>query len=315
MATKQLHSFVITLPKEVEEVTVTEENGQKVTRSGKVTKQVDHTIILKEPSRREKSELGLFQNVTYSRAITNGLLPKLVMQQKIAKADPTSSLSEDEDKNLDAVNARLREIGAEYVRINIAAKDEKDESEETRLRRERLATEYLVLQKKAIEINAAYQTVFAHTAENHTQSETLKWLTLFLTYVKVGEEQRPLFTGADFAAKENHSIDMEEAGDPLYTKLLEPDPRTGLPRLSAYWMLYLFNRASSAADFAKIEEEWTKQHEAERKMREEAEKAALEDKAEGKPAEPSIEAVATPQNAPSAPAAVVDPAPEPSATV
>ena len=120
--------------------------------------------------------------------------------------------------------------------------------------------------KKVSEVNAAYQSVFEYTAENHVQTKMLTWLTLFLTYVKDPGtvEPRALFTGSTYDAKEEKLGDLEDARDPLYFKALEKLPR--------FWMLYLFGRANKPEDFAKLEKEWAEQEEAQRKMREQAEK-------------------------------------------
>lgn len=257
---KTLHSFVVNIDKEVTEVTTTEENGQKVTRESKTTKSVPHTIVLKEPSRRERQDLSLFQGVMYNEAISKGLLPKVVMQQKVGR-DAASPLSEDEDKNIAAMNARLQELSNDYMRINANREPDNDE---LKARKDRLLLEYSALYKKVEDLNTAYQSVYAYTAENYMQTKTLSWLSLFLTYLKTTPDAKPepMFPGTDFATKEEKAGDMDDIGDALYKAALE--------KLPTYWMLYLFNRANKPEDFARIEEEWAKQLAAAAKMKEEA---------------------------------------------
>ncbi len=265
---KTLHSFVINLDKEVTETATRTENGQEITVKTKVTKPVPHTVILKEPGRKERQDLAMFQTIMYNEAITKGLLPKVVMQQKVAK-DASSPLSEDEDKNIAAMNVRLQELSNDYMRLS--ANHEPD-TEELKARKERLLLEYSVLHKRVEDLNTAYQSVYAYTAESYMQTKTMSWLSLFLTYVqREGDvKPEPMFLGADFAAKEERAGDMEDTGDPLYKAALE--------KLPTYWMLFLFGRASKPEDFVRVEQEWARQVEAAAKMREEAEVAAKEAK-------------------------------------
>lgn len=296
---KTLHSFTINLDKEVTETSTREENGQKITTESKVTKSVPHIVVLKEPSRRERQDLSLFQGVMYNEAINKGLLPKVVMQQKVGK-DAQSPLSEDEDKNVSAMNARLQELSADYMRLNT----EKDmNNEEIRARKERLLNEYTILFKKVEDLNTSYQSLYAYTAENYMQTKTLAWLSLFLTYFKMTPDGKPepMFPGTDFASKEEKAGDMEDTSDAFYKAALE--------KLPTYWMLYLFNRASKPEDFARIETEWQKQVEAAAKIKEDAEKAKTAAKAveSTPPATPevpvapeAVKAVETPVVAPAA---------------
>jgi hypothetical protein len=259
---KALHSFTVNLDKEVTETTTRTENGQEITIKTKSVKSVPHIIVLKEPSRRERQDLSLFQGVMYNEAISKGLLPKVVMQQRVGR-DANSPLSEDEDKNLVVMNARLEELREDYTRLN-----RETETDELKARKEKVLVEFGVLSKKVEDLNTAYQSVYAYTAENYMQTKTLSWLTLFLTYTQAAADAKPepLFAGADFAVKEERAGEMEDTGDALYKAALE--------KLPTYWMLYLFNRANKAEDFARIEEEWKKAQEMAAKMKEEAAKVA-----------------------------------------
>ncbi len=260
MSFKLLHSFTVSIDREVTETATREENGQTISVTSKVTKAVPHTIVLKEPSRREKQDLALFQQIAYNEAITKGLLPKIVMQQKVGK---DGALSEDQDKSIAAMNQRLQELSNDFMRLNANAEPDSDD---LKARKERLLMEHSALRKRVEDLETAYQSVYAYTAENYMQTKTLSWLTLFLTYLQSGAKQEAYFAGADFAAREDRAADLDDANDPLYRAVME--------KLPVLWMLYLFGRASKPEDFTRIEDEWSKQVEADRKMREEAEKAA-----------------------------------------
>ncbi len=265
---RTLHSFVVNLDQEVTETATRIEGGQTITTSSKVTKSVPHTIVLKEPGRKERQDLSLFQARMYSEAINLGLLPKLVMQQKVGK-DSTSPLSEEEDRNIAAMNVRLQELSSDYQRLGA---DTTNDTEEIKARRQRLLIDYGVLYKRVMDLNTAYQSVYAYTAENYQLTKTLSWLSLFLTYVKAAPEAVPvpLFAGSDFAAKEERAGDMEDSGDALYKAALKDD------KLSTYWQLYLFNRASKTEEFVAWDEQQAKDAAIAVKIREEAAKVAAE---------------------------------------
>ncbi len=266
---KTLHSFTVSLDQQVTETTTRDEGGQSVTITKQVTKAVPHTILMKEPGRKERQDLAMFQSVVYNEAISKGLLPKVVMQQKVGQNADTP-LSQDEDKNIAEMNRRLQEMANDHIRLSALSTS----TEEDKARKERLAIEYLALRKKVEDIETAYQSIYAYTAESYMQIKTLSWLNVFLTYVQPPEgKPEPMFAGADFAAREARAGEMEDSEDPLYKAALE--------KLPTYWMLYLFNRANKPEDFARIEGEWRKQTEAAAKIKEDAEKLEATKVAQG----------------------------------
>ncbi len=260
---KTLHSFTVNLDQEVTETNTRTENGQEITVKSKVTKSVPHTIVLKEPSRKERQELTLFQQITYNKAIELGLLPKLIMQQKLGK--DSGALTEDEDKNIATMTARLQELSSEYLRLST---DKTPDTDEVKARKEKLLQDYGTLYKKVEDLNTSYQSVYAYTADTYTQNKTLSWLLLFLTYTKSAPDAKPepLFAGSDFASKETHAEDMDDAGSPLWKALMADD------KLTTYWQLFLFNRANKTEDFVRIEDEWKRRMAAAEKMKEDAKK-------------------------------------------
>lgn len=262
MSFKSLHQFHVTINREVKETVNRTENGKEIAETTTAIKPIQVQILLKEPSRSEKAQVSLFQSLMHNEAVNLGLMPRLTMIQKLSG----NPISGDEDKSLIAMTARLQEIADDYMKLNRSGVAETDEQ---RQRKERLSTEWTVLQTKVIDINTAYQTVFAHTSEQYAQNKVLTWLTLFLTYVKVGPEKyEPMFPGVDFKTKEEKLGDLEDSGDQIYFAALED--------LSTYWMYYYFGRAATPAQFAEIEADMKKRREVQRKLKEEAEAKAKE---------------------------------------
>lgn len=293
-----LHTYTVMLEKTVTEKTTREENGQRITVETPVVKQVPYTIIMKEPNRPQRTELAFFKDVTYGKAIKEGLMPKAFMQQVLGRADPNNPLSQEEDKALGALNRRLIDLANEHMRLSSETLSG-PATEETKQRKAEVAEEWLTLQNKAIGLIAAYHSVYDSTAERYTEAKMLTWLELYLTFVRdpdMADTQppRPLFPGNDYATKDTVWGDMEEAKDPLLAKLMEED------RFASLWKAYLYGRASSPEDFRAMEEEWAK----EKALRAEAEAR------ERKEADAEVAKVVTPQDEVAA-VPVAEPAPPP----
>lgn len=259
MAFKPLHQFTIMLDKEIEETSTRVENGAEITTKAKVTKSVPHIIVLKEPTRKEKQALSLFSSQAHNNAVNMGLLTKLAMIQKISKSmgDPLSS---DADTNLAAMNSRLQELANDYIRYNT----QPDQTDEIKERKARLSTEYMALSKKVADLETAYQSVFANTAEQYQQNQVLTWLALFLTFVQVNGKPEPMFVGATFEVKEDRLGDLEDAQDKLYLAAVQ--------KVSTCWMLFYFGQAASASDFEIWEQRWLKEIDASKKVSEDSSK-------------------------------------------
>lgn len=263
MSFKTLHQFTVYLDRPGKKTTERVEGGKTIVETEDVIESVPHVIVLKEPSRRERYDVGLFQSVSQNEGVAMGLMPRLLMIQQLDKL-PGNRLSGDTEQSLAAMNARMQEIANDYIRLGTQAGSE---SPEIAARKEQLDMEYRALNKKSDDLNTAYQSVFAHTAEQYAQNKVITWLTLFLTYVKTPDgKHEPLFTGADFKAKEECLGDLEDSENKLYFAALD--------KLSFYWMLYYFGRAATSADYLKIEAEQAKQLEAAQKMKAEEEAKA-----------------------------------------
>lgn len=277
MPIKRLHSFEVLTTKEVEESTTTVQDGKEITVKTKVKKDVPTTFIIKEPNRRERQDLSLFYGVSYNEALEKKLMPKVLMVQKVLRnGDGSSPLSLDEDKNLAKMYDDVNEYRNDFIRVNSLP-----DSDEQKKRKEEILANYLSAQKKIIDIESSYRSLFAHTAETYAQNKAISWLVLNLTY-KVNEkgEEEVYFKGKDFADKENYLFDLEEQSDELYFKAVD--------KLSTYCTLYFLGNASTPEDFKKIDEELAKQAKA-GEVKDEVKEVEAEEKTETKSEEPPKE--------------------------
>jgi hypothetical protein len=245
MAFKILHSFVVNLDKEVEKTETRTENGQEITVKTKVKEPVPHTIVFKEPTRREKQELSLFYGTSYNEALDKKLWPKILVVQKYLK-DPTSPLSQNEDRNLSALYSQLDSLRNDHLRLSTLP-----ESDEQKTKLKEVTMQYIAVRQRAEDIESAYSSLFAHTAENYAQDQAIQWEIFNLFYLQTGDKYEPLFKGANFEEKQTYMFDLEDKNDELYF--------ASINKMSLYAGLYFMGRAVTPDDFKKLEEELAKQ--------------------------------------------------------
>lgn len=240
MSFKPLHTFKVSITRE-EKVTTTRMEGDKeIAVTEPKVQTVLVPIVLKEPTRKEKAEVALFNSIQQSRAVDMGLLPKVVMIQKLSK-DGNNPLTGEEDSTLRELNTQLADMTKRSVRMGFDPKSEADQEA-----RARLNTDIFIAQNKVAAITEAYQSVFAHTSEVYAQHRVLTWLILHLSYLKTAPDRyEPLFPGTSFDSREDKLGEMEDAKDPIYMAAIQ--------QLSTCWMWYLYGYASDAAGFTELQ--------------------------------------------------------------
>lgn len=240
---KTLHSFKVSIPQEVEKTEKKIENNQEITIKSKVTEPVEYEIFLKEPTRRERGNLSLRYGKMYNEALTeHKLLPRVFIVQNFVK-DPNNPLSRDDDKNLAKMYEQLEGMRNDYLRMR-ALPDSDDNKE----RVAKLEVEFLALSRKVSDIESAYQSLFAHTAENYAQGKSIEWLVLNLSYIKGPKDSDPrhFFEGRDYQALEEDMYKKEDDKDPLYFEAVD--------RLSTYWTFYFNGQATDSEAFKRLED-------------------------------------------------------------
>ena len=274
MSFKKLHSFVVKIEKEVEKTETRQENGQEITVKTKVMEKVPHTIVLKQPTRKEKQNLSVFYSVQNNKAVEMGLLPKAVIVQKFLK-------DSGDDKERSEMYKKLESLRNDYLRVGTLEKTEENEK-----RQEAISDEFISLQKKVSDIESSYSSLFGHTAENHAQNRAITWLVLFLSHIEKDGNLQPLFVGETFDKKEESLFDLEDSDDKIYFEAID--------RLSYYFSLYFTGRANTTEDFKVIEENYEKElaleKEEEEKLKKEEEE--LEKQAEENQEIPPVEDIA-----------------------
>lgn len=236
---KALHSFTLSLPRTREKVETRTEGGQTISVTSTVTEATPFTISLKEPTRRERDALAMFNTKMATRAVMElGLVPKAILVQKITKDHP-GSLYQEDDPRFVKMNAELKELSAAFITLDAV------DSPDTKKRKDAIQAEFFALVYRLNELRTSYDFITQHTAESYAENKMLTWLVLMLSYMN-GE---PLFKGANYEARETYYLDAEEQGDDLIAG--------ALPKLSQYWAAYLYRGISTPEEFAKLDAELT----------------------------------------------------------
>ena len=79
---KELFSYTVNIPKEVEKTETKEENGTTITVTKKVTEETPVRVIIKQPSKKNIEDGGLQFSVEMSNCIKKGILTKGMLMKK-----------------------------------------------------------------------------------------------------------------------------------------------------------------------------------------------------------------------------------------
>jgi len=237
---KEIYSFNVYETKEVSvETQSTDENGNPITITKKVSEQVPIKVTLKKPSRRQIEEADLEYSVEMSRCVKKGILTKAMLVKKYS--DTGGLMSETEAKSLYQYYQKLGELHREYSENQVLTKDEKRDKE--------LTLEMAEIRDKIVKIEMAYQNLFEHTADMKAQNRLLLWYILNLTMIQGESDKAPkhYFKGADFEDRLEDYYEKEESDDTQYFLITKK-----ISTIAAYWF---YNQASNKEEFDKLFEE------------------------------------------------------------
>jgi hypothetical protein len=236
---KELFDFTVTLPKEVDLTETKEENGQTITITKKVTEEVPHRVIFKQPSRRDIEESDLQFSIELSNCVKKGILTKGMLLKKYSD---TGGLSSDNDtQKLNAIYADIAKLQQAYILMKA---EDGTSSEEKDSLLERIAA----LRKQAVDLETAYLSFFNNTADTIAQNIVIRWFCLNMTHKQInGGVIEPMFKGSTYEQKLDHLSELEENADPLFTKVY-----TKLITFISFWY---FSKTVSKEDFKKLDED------------------------------------------------------------
>ena len=236
---KELFDFTVTLPKEVDLTETKEENGQTITITKKVTEEVPHRVIFKQPSRRDIEDTDLQFSIELSNCVKKGILTKGMLLKKYSD---TGGLSSDNDtQKLNALYGDIAKLQQAYILMKAEdgiASEEKDT----------ILQKIAVLRKQAVDLETAYLSFFNNTADTIAQNSVIRWFCLNMTHKQInGAAIEPMFKGSTYEQKLDSLSELDENADPLFTKVY-----TKLITFVSFWY---FSKTVSKEDFKKLDED------------------------------------------------------------
>lgn len=207
---KLLHTWEVTLEKEVPETTTEERDGQTVTVTKKIKKPVSTPMAIKQPTRRELRQAELFYGKRYNWYINEGFVPSSIMANK--HLNLTGGVLSDKQKDrMEALLEKQVQIENDLARSINASKEEKD-----RLQKELGAT-----RNELLNLYSINQAAFAQTADKRAERDLSDWFAYHLIFINRGSGWQPYYEGETFEKKEESMWKLEESNDEFYNAAVQ----------------------------------------------------------------------------------------------
>jgi hypothetical protein len=248
---KEIYSFTVEETKEVEQKTKEKRKNdqgieEEVEVTKKVKKEIPYTIIVKDPSRRELEEADMEYSIEMSRCIKKGILTKAMLAKKYS--DTGGLLSESDATKLVDLYGELNELETEYTKTSLANRDIKKLPKKKQQELNEINGKLALVRRDIVNLEAAYQSLFNHTADTKAQNRIVLWYLTNLSFYKCEEleinEPTPLFPGEDFEQKIDDYYAKDEAEDSLFQAAAGK-----LTSIISYWY---FSTDPTEKDYKKI---------------------------------------------------------------
>lgn len=205
---KELFSYTVNIPKEVEKTETKEENGTTITVTKKVTEETPVRVIIKQPSKKNIEDGGLQFSVEMSNCIKKGILTKGMLMKKYK--DTGGSFSEEDQKELDKL----------AIIINAKSDEYRATTEDQAEKRKAILEEVIAARRRSIELQTAHDALFANTADMIARNNSIRWYCLYMTYIQDSPngEIKPMFPGSTLEEKIAALEKMDEDQDELYVR-------------------------------------------------------------------------------------------------
>lgn len=254
MKFKPLYEFEVTKVAEVPETTVsTDEEGNEVQVTKKVTKEIALKFALKKPTRSEIESGEFFYHKTVGQGIDGGLISAPLLAKRLA--NDGGVLTEDEKDEYSKKFIERVETEMIFQKIaSIAEVDRTDEQKEELLK----AIEKIGKLTRALhDLELRQQTLFEITAEANARTKTIVWWLLLMLYKKNDAGEWIQFFDGDSHKFRQESYDdyMDDdensAEEIAYTQKI-------LNTASQATALWYYGRAKKQEEFVKALEELAK---------------------------------------------------------
>ena len=214
---KFLHQFKLDQEQVVKEKHSSKnKKGEDVTTVKKVKKSVDHTYVIKKPTRKLYDEAELFYGVKLSEGIKAGLLTRALLAKRFN--NDGGVLSEGEKDKFAGLYMELFEKQAELQKLELKGKSRNKKENK---RREALIIELNRSREEIQEFEMAQASLFDQTAENRARNKTILWWVTQLAHEEKSNNYEPVFGEGTYDERIAKYDEYEENEDPFFEELLK----------------------------------------------------------------------------------------------
>ena len=200
---------------------------------------VEHTFLIKQPTRREMEEADMEYSIEMSRCVKQGVLTKAMLLNKYS--DSGGIMSEAEAKELGTMYGRLSELQTEFTTWKMGDKQKFSDKQKA------VVDEMAMLRRDIAKTETNFSALLNHTADNKAQARVISWYLLFLTQKHEDENAEPYFSGSTFDEKLDSLYKMEEEEDDLLALVYD--------KLTAFTSFWYFSVSASMEDFQNLEKD------------------------------------------------------------
>lgn len=205
------------------------------------TKKLEHTFVIKQPTRRQMEEADMEYSIEMSKCVKQGVLTKAMLMNKYS--DTGGMLSESDANKLSAMYGELGELQTEVTQLTMqSANNEANEA-----KRKSIGENMATLRKAIAVAETNFSALLNHTADSKAQNKVIAWYLLNLTNQEKDGELEPFFSGNSFADKQMSLYTMEENEDELLSIVYD--------KLTAFISFWYFSAAASHDDFKDLEKD------------------------------------------------------------
>lgn len=169
--------------------TLTKDDGSK--------ENIIKKFALLQPNRRLREDGELFYAAETSRFAKAGILPKAAWNTILSNGG--GSISEKEREIYGNLLIEFRDASFELQSILI--KNESDRSDVEKIRSNELIKELDDIRKQIQSFESSQIAIFENTAEAKARNRAILWWLLNMSYQKINDEYKPLFSGDSFEEK------------------------------------------------------------------------------------------------------------------
>jgi len=235
---KKVYQFSVNQKKTVEEKKEVEVNGEKLTKTEQVVKEIPRNFFLKKPNRSLWDQAELIHGIAWSEALKAGMLTEQLLFKKYSdEGGIFSRASIEKRKEL------VKELGLqqrEYERL-----EAQEKTEDIKKQIDDVFKKISDIREELIQYEQVEQSLYQNTAEARARAKTTIWWVLQLAYKDEDGKISPLFGDGSYEDRLKVYDEYNEGEDPFWVEVVQ--------RFLFYVTFYLSGRGKTEEDFKEID--------------------------------------------------------------